>query len=112
VLAPALLVMVAFIISVGRVTEGRALVQGAASDAARAATINHNGGAAARQAAQAAYRAATDGMNCDPLRLSPPVVVRDVQVSATVTCRVSTMWGSQSVTRTAHSATDRYRGTD
>ena len=38
VLAPALLVMISFIISVGRVTEGRAMVQGAVRDAARAAS--------------------------------------------------------------------------
>ena len=48
VVSPALLLVIVFIISVGRVTEGRALVQGAARDAARAATINHNGSAAAR----------------------------------------------------------------
>lgn len=112
VLAPALLVLVAFIISVGRITEARAVVQGAARDAARAATINHNGGAAARQAAQAAFRSATAGMDCDGLVLTPPVIGPDVQVSATVTCRVGTMWGRRPVVRTATSATDRYRGTD
>lgn len=112
VLAPAVLAMVAFIISVGRVTEGRALVQGAARDAARAATINHNGGAASRQAAFAAYRSATDGMDCEQLQLTPAAIVPDVQVQATVTCTVGTMWGRQTITRTATSATDRYRGTD
>jgi Flp pilus assembly protein TadG len=112
IVAPALLLVVAFIVSVGRVTEGRALVQGAARDAARAATINHNGGPAARQAAEAAFASATRGMNCDPLDLQPGAIGPDVQVSATVTCRVTTMWGSQEVTRTAMSVTDRYRGTD
>jgi Flp pilus assembly protein TadG len=112
VLAPALLIVVAFIISVGRVTEGRALVQGAARDAARAATINHNGGAAARQAAQAAFSSATNGMNCQPLQLTPGVITPDVQVVATASCRVTTMWGPVTVERTAFSVTDRYRGTD
>lgn len=112
VLAPALLLVIAFIISVGRVTEGRALVQGAARDAARAATINHNGGSASRQAALAAFSSATNGMNCQPLQLTPAVIAPDTQVVATVTCTVTTMWGSQTVQRTATSATDRYRGTD
>lgn len=112
IVAPALLLMIAFIISVGRVTEGRAVVQGAARDAVRAATINHNGGPAARQAAQAAFSSATRGMDCDPLDLTPAVIGPDQQVTATVRCRVVAMWGRQEVERTATSATDRYRGTD
>ena len=46
VLAPALLLMISFIISVGRVTESRAMVEGAVRGRCRAATINHNGNAA------------------------------------------------------------------
>ena len=112
VVAPALLLIIAFIISVGRVTEGRALVQGAARDAARAATINHNGSTAARAAAQDAFRSATQGMTCQPLQLAPAVIAPDVQVQATVSCTVTTMWGRQTVERTAYSVVDRYRGTD
>lgn len=112
VVAPALFLVVAFIISVGRVTEGRALVQGAARDAARAATINHNGSAAARQAAQQAFASATQGMNCAPLVLSPAVITPDAQVQATARCTVTTLWGRQVVERTAYSVVDRYRGTD
>ena len=110
VTAPVLLVVIAFIISVGRVTEGRALVQGAARDAVRAATINHAGNS--EQAAREAFAKATAGMNCDPLDLRPRQPAPDTQVTATVTCRVTTMWGSQSITRTAQSVTDRYRGVD
>lgn len=110
VLAPTLLVVISFIISVGRVTEGRALVQGAARDAARAATINHNGNAAG--AAQDAYQRATAGRDCEPLILNPQVPVPGGTVTATVTCRVTTMWGSQAITRNARSAVDFYRGTD
>jgi Flp pilus assembly protein TadG len=112
VVAPALLLVIAFLISVGRVTEGRAMVQGAARDAARAATINHNGSAAARAAAMSAFAAATQGMNCDPLTLTPGVIAPDVRVQATARCFVTTMWGRQEVERTAFSVVDRYRGTD
>lgn len=111
VLAPTLLLVISFIISVGRVTEGRAVTQGAARDAARAASINHNGGAAANTAAREAYLQATDGRDCDPL---PPVPAPAPggTVVVTVTCHVITLWGSQAVTRTARSAVDIYRGTD
>ncbi len=110
VLAPMLLIVISFIISVGRVTEGRALVQGAARDAARAATINHNGNAAG--AAQAAFAQATRGRDCDALALQPLVPVPGGRVTATATCRVTTMWGRQTITRHASSAVDLYRGTD
>ena len=109
-LAPTLLLVISFIISVGRVTEAKAQVQGAARDAARAATINHNGNAAG--AAQDAYRAATKGRNCDPLILDPQVPVPGGTVTATARCRVNTLWGSQTITRNAQSAVDFYRGTD
>jgi Flp pilus assembly protein TadG len=112
IVAPALLLIIAFIMSVGRVTEGRALVQGAARDAARAATINHNGSSAARAAAQDAFDSATQGMNCRPLQLTPAIIAPDAQVQATVSCTVTTMWGPQTVERTAFSVVDRYRGTD
>lgn len=117
VLAPTLLLVISFIISVGRVTEGRAVAEGAARDAARAASINHNGGAAADAAARAAYARAVDGRNCDPLGLVPvqvpvPGGTAVITVVVTVTCHVITLWGSQAITRTARSAVDIYRGTD
>lgn len=111
VLAPTLLLVISFIISVGRVTEGRAVAQGAARDAARAASINHNGGAAANIAAHEAYDRATEGRDCDPLP-AVPAPVPGGTVVVTVTCRVTTLWGSQAITRTARSAVDIYRGTD
>ena len=111
VLAPTLLLVISFIVSVGRVTEGRAVTQGAARDAARAASINHNGGAAANQAAQEAYGRATQGRNCDALPVVPAPQPGGTVV-VTVTCRVMTLWGSQAITRTARSAVDIYRGTD
>jgi Flp pilus assembly protein TadG len=110
VLAPTLLLVISFVISVGRVTEGRALVQGAARDAARAATINHNGNAAG--AALEAYQKATAGADCDPMILVPQVPAPGGVVTATATCRVTTLWGKQSITRHARSAVDVYRGTD
>ncbi len=110
VLAPMLLVVISFIISVGRVTEGQALAQGAARDAARAATINHNGNAAG--AAQDAYAQATRGRDCEALLLNPRVPIPGGTVTATATCHVNTMWGRHTITRNARSAVDFYRGTD
>ena len=109
VLAPTLLLVISFIISVGRVTQERATVQGAVRDAARAATINHNG--TAQRAAQQAYETATAGQNCEPLVLRPAVPVPGGQVTATATCRVTTLWGSQKITAQAQSVVDIYRGT-
>ena len=111
VLAPVLLLVVAFVVSVGRITEGRAMVEGAVRDAARAATINHSGNAGA--AARAAYQAATKGHDCGVLDIrpeapqpgGPPVV-------ATATCHVRTIWGRRPITRTSTSAVDIYRGTN
>jgi Flp pilus assembly protein TadG len=109
VLAPTLLLVISFIISVGRVTQERAMVQGAVRDAARAATINHDG--TARQAAERAYAAATAGQNCDGLDLRPPVPTPGGRVTATATCRVTTLWGQQKITAQAQSVVDIYRGT-
>ncbi|HST67665.1 MAG TPA: TadE/TadG family type IV pilus assembly protein [Mycobacteriales bacterium] len=110
VLAPVLLLVVAFIVSVGRITEGRAMVEGAVRDAARAATINHNGNAEA--AARAAYSAATQGRHCGQLELTPTVPQPGGSVRATATCQVRTIWGTRPITRTSVSAVDLYRGTD
>ena len=110
VLAPVLLLVVAFIVSVGRITEGRAMVEGAVRDAARAATINHNGNAEA--AARTAYLAATKGHDCGVLDLRPRIPQPGGSVRATATCQVSTMWGTRSITRSAVSAVDFYRGTN
>lgn len=110
VVAPALLLIIAFIVSVGRVTETRAHVQGAARDVARASTINHNGNSEA--AAREAFRTATTGMDCDGLQLNPLQAVAGQPVTATVTCHVATMWGRQTIIRTAQSVADVYRGVD
>ena len=110
VVAPALLLIIAFVVSVGRVTEARAKVQGAARDVARAATINHAGNSEA--AAREAFRKATTGMNCDALQLDPLQAVPGQPVTATVTCHVATMWGGQAIVRTARSVADVYRGVD
>ena len=111
VLAPALLLMISFIVSVGRITESRAQTQGAARDAARAATINHNGNAEA--AAQAAYGRAVRGRDCDAQVVVNPVAPQPGgTVTATATCRVGTLWGTQTIVRTSVSAVDVYRSTD
>jgi Flp pilus assembly protein TadG len=110
VLAPVLLMVVAFIVSVGRITEGRAMVEGAVRDAARAATINHNGNAEA--AARKAYQEATAGHRCGELGIDPEIPQPGRPVTATATCKVHTMWGWREITRSSVSAVDIYRGTD
>ena len=110
VLAPALLLVISFIISVGRVTEARALTEGAVRDAARAATINPTGNAEA--AARAAYTQATKGHNCPLVRIDPRVPVPGGTVTVVANCNVKTLWGTQTITRTSVSAVDIYRGTD
>jgi Flp pilus assembly protein TadG len=109
VLAPALLLVISFIISVGRVTEGRALTEGAVRDAARAATINHNGNAEA--AAREAYTRATKGHDCTLVRIDPRVPTPGGTVTVEANCRVRTLWGTQTITRESVSAVDIYRGT-
>lgn len=110
VVAPALIALTAFVISIGRVAEGRSVTQGAARDAARAATINHAGGRNAAEAATAAQQAATRDMPCTmDLDNVPPAP--EQRVTATVRCTVRTIWGKQQITRSASSVTDTYRGT-
>jgi Flp pilus assembly protein TadG len=108
--APVLLLVVAFVISVGRITEARAQVQQAARDTVRASTINHAGNA--RAAASAAFAKATAGMDCDQMALDPDQPGPGQVVTATVTCHVRTLWQTQTVTRTAQSVADVYRGVD
>ena len=110
VVAPALLLVIAFVVSVGRVTEARAQVQGAARDVARASTINHNGNA--ERAATEAFARATAGMDCRGMDLVPDQPQPGEVVTATVTCQVTTMWGKQTIVRTAQSVADVYRGVD
>lgn len=107
VVAPALFGVIAFVISVGRVTDAQAVAEGAARDAARAASINHAGNA--RAAAEAAMRQAVEGRDCDGPALDPPQPVPGLPVTTRVTCRVMTVWGTQPVTRVGRSVTDTYR---
>jgi len=110
IVAPALFGVVAFLVSVGRVTEARALAEGAARDAARAASINHAGNA--RAAAAAAVRRAVGERDCDPPVLDPGQPVPGQLVTARVSCRATTAWGTQTVTRIARSVTDTYRSVE
>jgi Flp pilus assembly protein TadG len=110
VVAPALIALTAFVISIGRVAEGRSVAQGAARDAARAATINHAGGRNAYEAATAAQRSATGKLPCT-MQLDNMPPVPEQRVTATVSCTVRTIWGKQRVVRSASSVTDTYRST-
>jgi TadE-like protein len=110
VVAPALFGLVALLISVGRVAETRAVVEGAARDAARAASINHAG--TARAAAEAAARRAVGDRVCERPELDPGRPEPGQLVTARISCRVTTVWGTRTVTRAARSITDIYRSVE
>jgi hypothetical protein len=118
------LLILAVIIGGGRITLASMAVQDAARDAARQASIARTpqqATAAAQASAQAAL--ASDHLDCDPVvsvntsGFSVPVG-QPAHVSATVTCNVSLagltevpgMPGSRSLTATASSPLDIYRG--
>jgi Flp pilus assembly protein TadG len=118
VLAPVLLAFVLVIVDGGRLTWARSRLQGAARDAARTVTINHNSGPAAFDSAYQAVLGslAGSGVNCaDPaLELVPdPRVVpigSGATVTATVTCQVRfVLFGTERVSRSQQSVVDRYR---
>jgi Flp pilus assembly protein TadG len=118
ILAPVILAFLVMVIDGGRLTWAGSRLQGAARDAARAVSINHNSG---QQAFASAEQAMTDalansGVDCDAptLTLDPDprttAIGNDDTVSATVTCDVQfVMVGSHTLSRTQQSVVDRYR---
>jgi Flp pilus assembly protein TadG len=118
ILAPVLIAFIVMVIDGGRLTWAKSRVQGAARDAARAVTINHNSGEAAYQAAQQAMTnaLANSGVNCtpDPVVLNPDPRVTAIgngeTVTATVVCHVQfVLFGNQAITREQQSVVDQYR---
>jgi len=92
VLAPALLLMLAFLVAAGRVALARGAVEAAARDAARQASIARDAGAAQAAAYSAAVTAlASEHLDCVP-QVSVDTAGLDVPagqpgtVSATVAC--------------------------
>ncbi|WP_166850883.1 TadE/TadG family type IV pilus assembly protein [Isoptericola sp. BMS4] len=122
VLAPALLVLLALIVVAGRVAVAHQAVDGAAAQAARAASLERTPGAAADRAhAVAAATLDNSGLHCtgtsvavDTGGFAAPVGT-PASVTATVTCTVDLSGlpvpgvGPQTITKTASSALDTYR---
>lgn len=121
VLAPALLVLLALIIVAGRVAVVHQAVEGAAAQAARAASLERTAGAAADRAhAVAGATLANAGLHCAGASVSVDTsgfavaVGTPARVTATVTCTVdlaglATPVGPTTITRSASSAIDTYR---
>lgn len=89
VLAPVLIVVLLFVVGLGRMAHADQQVQSVAADAARAASLERNtsaSAAAARQAAQASLGEA--GVSCTDLDVSVNLSSYEPggQVSVTVTC--------------------------
>jgi Flp pilus assembly protein TadG len=118
-LTPLLLLLLVFVVALGRLSEGRQQVDDAAAQAARAATVvasASNAQGAARQAASASL--ASDGVTCSHLSVTtdttsfvPGGVVR-VQVSCTVSLSDLSLLhlpGAETITGVATSPVDRFR---
>jgi Flp pilus assembly protein TadG len=121
VLAPALLVLLALIVVAGRVAVAHQAVEGAAAQAARAASLERTATSAADRAhAVADATLANTGLHCtgtsvavDTSGFAVPVGT-PASVTATVTCTVdldglATPVGPTTITKTMSSAIDTYR---
>ncbi|MGH9057034.1 MAG: TadE/TadG family type IV pilus assembly protein [Acidimicrobiales bacterium] len=120
-LTPLLIVLLLFVVALGRLAGARLNVGGAAAQAARAASIARDPATAAALAKQTATAAlGSDHVICAHLAIATDTAAfaPGGQVSVTVTCTValSDLTGlrlptSETVTSTAHSVIDRYRST-
>lgn len=124
VLAPAMLALVALLVVAGRVAIAGNSVEEAADEAARSASISRTAAGARAAAANGARRAlAQQDLQCSLLSVDVDAggfavaVGRPAQVRATVTCvvrladvAVPGFPGSRTVTATAVSPLDTYRG--
>jgi Flp pilus assembly protein TadG len=117
VLTPLLVLMLLVVVAFGRIVSARLRVDDAAHQAARAASLARSAGEAQRQAHAAARAAlASSGASCahftvtaDTGAMTPGSVVR-VTVACTADLGVSGLPAHVTVTRTAVSVTDMYRG--
>jgi Flp pilus assembly protein TadG len=118
-LTPLLVVMLVFVVALGRLVSARIQVDGAAAQAARAASIARSPTAAAALA----RRTATDALSSDHVTCAALTVTTDTagfapggQVAVTVTCAValSDLVGlrlppTEQITSTSTSVVDTYR---
>jgi Flp pilus assembly protein TadG len=118
VLAPVIIAFLVMLIDGGKLTWTHSRLQGAARDAAREVSINHNSGQDAYNAAFQAMSTAlaTAGVDCGnpKLLLNPDprttVIGNDGVVNATVSCDVDfVLGGTHTLSRTQQSVIDRYR---
>jgi Flp pilus assembly protein TadG len=118
-LTPLLLLMLLFVVALGRTVSARLEVDGAAAQAARAASIARDPATATAMAQQAATTAlGSDGVTCAGLTINTDTAdfVPGGQVQVTVTCHVDLadliglrLPASQSISSTATSVIDVYR---
>lgn len=118
-LTPLLIVLLLFVVALGRLAGARLNVDGAAAQAARAASIARDPATAAALAKQTATAAlGSDHVTCAHLAVATDTAGFSPggQVSVTVTCTVdlADLTGlrlptSETVTSTAHSVIDTYR---
>ncbi|HEY3811406.1 MAG TPA: TadE/TadG family type IV pilus assembly protein [Acidimicrobiales bacterium] len=118
-LTPLLLLMLLFVVALGRTVSARLEVDGAAAQAARAASIARDPATATAMAHQAATTAlGSDGVTCGNLTVTTNTADFEPggQVAVTVTCTVDLadlvglrLPASQSMSSTATSVVDVYR---
>ncbi len=118
-LTPLLILMLLFVVALGRLAGARLDVDGAAAQAARAASIARDPSTATAMAQQTATAAlGSDGVTCGHLTVSTDTAQFDPggSVAVTVTCNVglSDLSGlrlpaSESISSTATSVIDTYR---
>ncbi len=118
-LTPLLLLMLLFVVALGRTVSARLEVDGAAAQAARAASIARDPATASAMAQQTATTAlGSDGVTCANLNVSTDTAdfAPGGQVQVTVTCHVDLadlvglrLPASQSISSTATSVIDVYR---
>lgn len=96
ILMPAFLLLIAVAAVIGRQTVAQTAIEGAAHDAARAASISRTAPAARTHAQEAARSVLTDqGLHCDPVTVTIDTsqfgraLGQPAAVTATVSCSVS-----------------------
>jgi Flp pilus assembly protein TadG len=119
-ITPLLVVVMLLIVAAGRLVDARLQVESAAMQAARAASLARDPGAAAAQADATARAAlASEHVTCDPLAVAPDTSAfrPGGQVTVQVTCTVSLAGlallhvpGARTLTAQFTSPVDVYRG--
>lgn len=119
---PVLIVLLMFVVAGGRVADARGQVDGAARDAARAATLARSATGAEREGTNAAETRLHDaGVECRSLvvQVDATRFAAGGTVTATVTCAVDlgdltllAIPGTRSVTAAAAEPVDVYRGVE